>query len=226
MNGNRLKKSAIKFAVICGGAFVLIIALLFAVIIYVDKSAESYIINAQTAPKADAVIVLGAFVNKNGLPSPILKDRLEHGYELYVQGKAKKILVSGDHGTQNYDEVNAMKNYLLKKGVPSSDIFMDHAGFNTYDSMYRAKEIFGINKLLVSTQSFHMNRALYIARSIGVEAYGYPSEDKTVYNMDYLQMRESFAKIKAFIDTDVLKRKPKYLGDIIPISGDGTLTDG
>lgn len=201
-------------------------AVYFAVNTYVDISAKNYIVTLNNAPESDAVIILGAFVYKSGDPSPLLKDRIDYGYELYKAGKVKKILVSGDHGTKEYDEVNAMKDYLLGKGVPRDDIFLDHAGFNTYDSMYRAKEIFGIETMLISTQQFHINRSVYIARRMGIDAYGYPSDDKKIYGMNYLNFRESIAKIRAVVDTDILRRKPKYLGDSIPIMGSGTLTEG
>lgn len=121
---------------------------------HIDKGAKGYIVSLENAPLSDAVIILGALVYDNGNPSPVLKDRLDYGYELYKAGKVRKILVSGDHGSAEYDEVNVMKNYLIDKGVPREDIFMDHAGFNTYDSMYRAKEIFEIETLLISTVQF------------------------------------------------------------------------
>ena len=192
----------------------------------VAQSAKKYILHdASSAPVSDAVMILGALVYHSGRPSPLLADRLDYGYELYIQGKAKKILVSGDHGQKEYDEVNAMMEYLMAKGVPREDIFMDHAGFNTYDSMYRAKAIFGIETLLISTQDFHIARSVYIARKLGIDAYGYPCEDKPMYNMRRLKLRESLARVKAVMDTTT-KRKPKYLGETIPIGGSGVLTDG
>ena len=199
---------------------------LFMIQWYVDGSAKRYMVSVEDAPHSEAVMVLGALVYRSGTPSLVLKDRLDYGYELYIAGKAKKILVSGDHGTKDYDEVNSMMNYLLGKGVPREDIFMDHAGFNTYDSMYRATRIFGIEKLIISTQEFHVKRAVYIARRLGMDAYGYPSDDKVIYQMRWMKLREFFAKAKAFWDTDIIRRKPKYLGDPIPIMGDGSITDG
>lgn len=206
----------------------IIIGIIFyvAITVHVNNLAKKYITTLDDAPESDAVIILGARVYSDGKPSPVLQDRLDYGYELYINKKVKKILVSGDHGTKGYDEVNAMKDYLLDKGVPREDIFLDHAGFNTYDSMYRAKDIYGIETMIISTQQFHINRSIYIARNIGICAYGYPSEDKSAYNMNYLNFRENLAKVKAYIDTDIVKRKPKYLGDIISIKGSGTLTDG
>jgi vancomycin permeability regulator SanA len=204
--------------------FVLCVSSFFAIQIYVVQSTKNYVItDAESAPVCDAVMVLGALVYDSG-PSPLLRDRLDYGLELYMLGKAKKILVSGDHGQSDYDEVNAMRQYLLDKGVPSEDIFMDHAGFNTYDSMYRAKEIFGIESLLISTQEFHINRSIYIARGLGIDAYGYQCEDPP-YGMKKQYVREYMERVKAFVDV-AIKRPPKYLGDPIPIDGDGSSTEG
>jgi len=204
---------------------ILIITVFLGIQLYVDSCAEPYLVDEKNAPVCDAVMVLGASVYANGTPSPVLEDRLRYAYDLYISGKAPKILVSGDHGKDDYDEVNTMRDYLVKMGVPKDDIFMDHAGFDTYDSMYRAKTIFKIERLLVSTQKFHINRAVYIARKLGVEAYGYPCEDKSIYNMPYLYLRESLAKVKAVIETDILKRSSKYGGEAIPIWKSGTLTE-
>jgi len=113
--------------------------------------------------------VLGAQVYSDGTPSPVLRDRLDYALVLYNSGKANKILVSGDHGTKGYDEVNVMKAYLMEKGVPREDIFMDHAGFDTYDSMHRAKSVFCVESLLISTQDFHIKRAIYIGRRLGID---------------------------------------------------------
>jgi len=195
--------------------------------VYIDKYAEKYCEkDLSILPNADAIMVLGAFVYENGYPSEVLADRLDKALELYNTGKAPKIILSGDHGTKEYDEVNVMKDYLMEKGIPRDDLFMDHAGFNTYDSMYRAKEIFGVKTLIVTTQKFHINRSVYIARKLGIDAYGYP-DDKWInyYNRSY-GIREKLAKIKAFIDVEITKRKPKYLGDPISLDGSGTVTDG
>jgi vancomycin permeability regulator SanA len=223
----KYKNGYIKWAVL----FVCLVAVLGIIVFFtiqkhIVESTKSYIISDITeAPVCDAIMVLGARVYRNGTPSPVLRDRLDYGYELYKQGKANKILVSGDHGQIEYNEAIAMKEYLLNKNIPGEDIFMDHAGFNTYDSMYRAKAIFCIDSLLISTQDFHIYRSVYIARKLGLDAYGYPCEDKPAYKMGALYRRESLARVKAFWDT-LVKRKPKYLGDTIPISGDGNITDG
>jgi len=222
----RKTKASARAVFIVLSLVVIAILSFFAIQLYIDRYAQDLIVTPETAPDSDAVMVLGAFVYSNGIPSPVLQDRLLYAYELYEKGKAKKILVSGDHGTKEYDEVNAMRDFLMERGVPREDIFMDHAGFDTYDSMYRAKEIFQIKTLLISTQEFHMNRALYIARRMGIEAYGYPSPDKDIYNMEVLNLRESLAKVKAFLDVDILRRKPKFGGEAIPIWKSGVLTEG
>ena len=215
--------------IILSGCIVFVLGILsfFAIQIYMVQSTKKYILSdVSAAPECDAVMVLGALVyNDTGKPSPILKDRLDYGYELYISGKAKKILVSGDHGQKDYDEVNVMKDYLMSKGVPREDIFMDHAGLDTYDSMYRARDIFGVKTLLISTQDFHIGRSVYLARQMGIDAYGYPCKDKDIYPMTRLSVREMVARAKAVTDV-IFKPEPKYLGEKIPISGDGILTEG
>ncbi len=205
---------------------IIAIVLFICVQIYVERSSRKYFTSIEEAPVSDAILVLGARVYSNGSPSPVLQDRLDRAIELYRAGKAPKILVSGDHGTVEYDEVNAMLDYLLERGIPREDIFLDHAGFNTYDSIYRAKEIFKCDSIIISTQEFHMGRSLYIARRLGLDAYGVASANKAEYKMVYNYARESVARVKAVWDTDIARRLPRYLGDPIPITGDGTVTDG
>ena len=193
---------------------------------YVDRYAAVYChTDLAEIPEADAILVLGAFVEENGKISPTLRERLDVALELYNSGKADRIILSGDHGTKVYDEVNAMKEYMMDKGIPRENLFLDHAGFNTYDSMYRAKEIFCVNTLLVCTQRFHINRAVYIARKLGIDAYGYPTDKWLGYYQRIYGIRESIAKAKAFVDV-LIKRDPKFLGETIPIHGSGILTEG
>ncbi|WP_088188199.1 ElyC/SanA/YdcF family protein [Desulfosporosinus sp. FKA] len=193
---------------------------------YVEKVGSNYILNLKDIPSADAILVLGAYVAPDGTPSPMLGDRLTEGYELYEQGKAPKLLVSGDHGRKTYDEVNAMKNYLMNKGVPSRDIFMDHAGFSTYDSIYRARDIFEVHKVIIVTQEYHLMRAVFLAREMGLEAYGVAS-DKHDYGqvMTAYNLREIAARNKDFLWVKVFKPKPTFLGDTIPVFGNGDATD-
>ena len=194
---------------------------------HVDKYAADYsYTDIESIPQADAIMVLGALVHDDGKPSPVLRERLDNAFELYSAGKSDKIILSGDHGTKEYDEVNVMKEYMMDKGVPRENLFLDHAGFNTYDSMYRGKEIFLVDSLLIATQRFHINRAVFIARKLGIEAYGYPVDLWIDYYDKEYGTREKLAKVKAFADITITKREPKFLGKPIPISGCGLETEG
>ena len=172
----------------------------------------------------DCVLVLGCGVKSNGTPSDMLKDRLLRSIELYNQKSAPKLLMSGDHGQPDYDEVNTMKNYAKEKGVPSMDIFMDHAGFSTYESIYRAKEIFGADKIVIVTQKYHLHRALYIAKKLGVEAYGVSSDQRTYVGQTARNIREILARNKDFFTLKFMP-EPKYLGDSIAVDGNGDITN-
>ena len=171
----------------------------------------------------DCILVLGAGIRNNN-PSPMLEDRLLTTVELYNNNISSKIVVSGDHGQENYDEVNVMKNYLLKKGIPSDDIFMDHAGFSTYESIYRLKEIFKTQKIIIVTQEYHLYRALHIASKLNIESYGVIANRREYQNQFKREIREILARIKDFIKC-IFKPKPKYLGEIIPVSGKGNITN-
>ena len=171
----------------------------------------------------DCIIVLGAAV-WGDKPSPMLEDRLLEGIALYNKGVSKKIIMSGDHGTKGYDEVNTMKEYAIEKGIPSEDIFMDHAGFATYDSIYRAKEVFGAKKVIIVTQEYHLYRALHIANSLGLEAYGVGSDPQKYAGQTFREIREILARNKDFVKC-IFKPKPIYLGDAISLSGNGDSTN-
>ncbi|MBO5424536.1 MAG: YdcF family protein [Lachnospiraceae bacterium] len=203
-------------------------AVLFAGInIYVKHKVKDKIIDVEAAKElddVDCIIVLGASVIDSDTPSLMLKDRLEKGIELYYETDIPKLLMSGDHGGVYYDEVNVMKNYAIKKGVPSSDIFMDHAGFSTYESMYRAKEIFGAKKVIIVTQEYHLTRAIYIAEALGLEAYGVPAEDVRYAGQTGRDVREFLAIGKDFFSV-IFKPEPSMLGMPIDISGDGDVTN-
>ena len=188
---------------------------------------QSRIITPDTAAKldADAILVLGARVWDNGQPSGILKDRIKTGVDLYKSGASDRLLMSGDHGTDEYDEVNAMKDYAIEQGVSPSVIFMDHAGFSTYESLYRARDIFQIKKVVIVSQTYHLYRALYIARALGLDGYGV-SCDTRDYNAYLLfDLRETLARCKDSFYS-IFQPLPTYLGDVIPITGDGSTTNG
>ena len=174
--------------------------------------------------KQDAILVLGCQVMEDGSLSLMLKDRLDKAIEIYKQGVASKIIVSGDHGTKGYDEVNAMKKYLIENEINSEDIFMDHAGFSTYESLYRASYIFNAKKIVVVTQEYHLYRAVYIGNKLGIETVGIPAEKIAYYGQTSREIREILARNKDFVKC-IFKVKPTYLGESIPVSGNGDLTN-
>ena len=193
----------------------------------VKLSTGDQIISSEETAKLediDCILVLGCFVKDDGRPSDMLFDRLTRGVELYDMGAAPKLLMSGDHGREEYDEVAAMKQFAIDEGIPSEDVFMDHAGFSTYESVYRAKEIFQADKILIVTQEYHLYRALYIANQLGVEAYGVSSDYHTYVGQFMRDFREMLARVKDCA-TCIFKPEPTYLGDAIPIFGDGNLTN-
>jgi len=189
--------------------------------LYVIKFSNKHIYkNESDIPKAYIGIVLGAYVWNNTYPSYVLRDRLNGAIRLYKAKKIDKILLSGDHGQKEYDEVNTMKKYLLDNGIPENIIFLDHAGFDTYSSMARANKVFEVTDAIVITQDFHIARSVYLARKNGINAYGY-SIKSVASRRNYIKrwIRDKFAVIKAFSNV-LISRKPKYLGKKIPITGD------
>lgn len=193
----------------------------------VKGSTKDQILTSEEAAKltdVDCILVLGCGVRSDGSPSDMLFDRLTRGVELFELGAAQKLLMSGDHGQEGYDEVNTMKAFAVDAGIASEKIFMDHAGFSTYESMYRAKEIFQAKKVIIVTQRYHLYRALYIAERLGLEAYGVAADYRTYSGQTYRDLREILARVKDF-GTSLFKPKPTYLGDAIPIWGDGDLTN-
>ena len=172
----------------------------------------------------DCILVLGCRVYEDGSLSHMLQDRLQRGLELYTAGIAPKLLMSGDHGQKEYDEVNAMKGFAVENGVPSEDVFMDHAGFSTYESLYRAKEVFGVEKVIIVTQEYHLHRALYIAQQLGLEAYGVASDYRSYAGQILRDIREILARNKDFVNT-LFWPEPTWLGEPIPIDGNGDITN-
>ena len=195
--------------------------------VYITVSVSHRIItpaDASALENIDCVIVLGCAVKPGGVPSSMLDDRLSVGCSLYIDGAAPKILMSGDHGREEYDEVNTMKDYAIDLGIPSEDIFMDHAGFSTYDSMYRARDIFECRRVLIVTQEYHLSRALYIAESLGLEAWGVPADLRGYVGQWTRDLREVAARSKDFLMV-TFDADPVVLGESIPISGNGDLTN-
>ena len=205
---------------------IIMILIVFAINLYVKQSTKKQIIenNDYSGLKdIDCIIILGAGI-WGDKPSPMLEDRLLEGISLYENNVSSKIIMSGDHGKEDYDEVNIMKNFAIEKGIPSENIFMDHAGFSSYESIYRAKEIFKAKKVVIVTQKYHLYRALYIANKLGLDAYGVGADPRQYVGAMYRELREILARNKDFVKC-IFKPKPTYLGDTIPVSGNGDVTN-
>ncbi len=203
---------------------VIFVVLLLGVNGYMKKIGQQHMSDLQDSYQAEAAIVLGAYVTPNGYLCDMLRDRVETAVELYNKGKVKKLLMSGDHGQDSYDEVNHMRRYAEQLGVPGEDIFMDHAGFSTYESMYRSRDVFQVASAIIVTQEFHLPRAIYIARTMGLEAKGYKADKHLYSGIQYNEAREIVARNKDFINVHLLKPQPKFLGPVISINGDGRQT--
>lgn len=208
-------------------AALVLLSIPVAISAYVCAAVEDRIYSADEveALGADAILVLGARVWDSGEPSGILKDRLNAGISAYEAGASDRLLVSGDHGTEEYDEVNAMKTFALEAGVPSENIFMDHAGFSTYESLYRARDVFRVRSVVIVTQRYHLYRALYIAERLGLNAYGVAADVGRYHDMPRFEVREILARCKDFFFT-IFMPPPTYLGAAIPIAGNGNATNG
>ena len=163
---------------------------------HVKKSTADQILSpeeAATLTDVDCILVLGCYVHDSGRPSDMLADRLRRGIELYQSGAAPKLLMSGDHGQKDYNEVKAMKLEAMDEGIPSEDIFMDHAGFSTYESIFRARDVFAADKIIIVTQEYHLYRALHVANALGVEAYGVAADYHTYVGHSIMLRRSLLA---------------------------------
>lgn len=220
------KKKIIRVLITITSLGILAVIAVFSINSYIKSVAKKKIISLEQAinlDDIDCILVLGAGV-RGDRPTHMLEDRLNYGITLYDNGVSDRILMSGDHGQKHYDEVNVMKDYAVNKGISSSAIFMDHAGFSTYESLYRARDIFQAKKIIIVTQEYHLYRSLYIADKLGLEAYGVASDPRQYVRQNVREAREVLARNKDFIYT-IIKPKPTYLGDSIPVSGDGNVTN-
>ena len=193
----------------------------------VKLSTEKQILTAADAAKLegiDCILVLGCGVREDGTPSDMLCDRLTRGVELYEAGAAPKLLMSGDHGRVEYDEVAVMKQFAVDRNIPSENVFMDHAGFSTYESMHRARDIFQCERVIIVTQTYHLYRAIHDARAFGMEAVGISSDLRSYARQTYFDIREAAARIKDWVWC-IVKVPPTYLGEAIPIFGNGDVTN-
>ena len=203
----------------------------FSVNAYVVMSTEERVISREdcaTLEDVDCVVVLGCKVKSDGSPSHMLEDRLITGvsvYEAMLDAElSPKLLMSGDHGREEYNEVYTMKRFAVSEGVESKAVFMDHAGFSTYESIYRAKEIFGADKIIIVTQEYHLYRALHIAEALGIEAYGVSADLRSYAGQIKFSAREILARNKDFL-TAAFKPKPTYLGEPISLDENGDVTN-
>lgn len=221
-----MKKKVLKLTKYVCILCLVCLCFVFSLNFYVKGSTKNQILSEEEVTKIEnvnAILVLGAGI-WGDKPSHMLEDRLLEAISLYEKGVSSKIIMSGDHGRKEYDEVNIMKDFAIQNGIPSEDIFMDHAGFSSYDSLYRAREIFGVKKVLIVTQKYHLYRALYIANKLGIEAYGIPSNPRKYGGQTKRELREILARNKDFVKC-ILKPNPTYLGETIPISGSGDFTN-
>ena len=220
------RKYKVLIFVIAGIAILIGIAAV-SLSVYMVKATEKNIFTADTFKndeKADCILILGAGV-KDDKPKPMLRDRLLTGIELYKSGAAEKIIMSGDRGRADYDEVNVMRAFALEQGVRAEDIFLDHAGFSTYDSVYRAKNIFGAENIIIVSQKYHLYRALYISEKLDVKAAGVSANLNTYGGQLKRDIREIIARDKDFFKC-IVKPEAEIMGDKIPLDGDGSITLG
>lgn len=231
----RLLFRFIKF-LIKMGIFIVIVAI--AINLFMIKTTEDQIVSSYDGTSGsvsnetlveisriepECIMVLGASVHPDGTPSPMLEDRLEAGIELYNRGVAPKLLLTGDNGQIEYNEVEAMKNYAVNAGVPEEDIFLDHAGFSTYDSVYRASYVFGVESMVAVTQEYHLYRTLHGCKKMGIEAVGIGADQEVYAGQEYREIREVLARVKDFVMW-LIKPEATFLGEAIPISGSGIVT--
>ena len=218
------------------GIFIVIVAI--AINLFMIKTTEDQIVSSYDGTSGsvsnetlveisriepECIMVLGASVHPDGTPSPMLEDRLEAGIELYNRGVAQKLLLTGDNGQIEYNEVEAMKNYAVNAGVPEEDIFLDHAGFSTYDSVYRASYVFGVESMVAVTQEYHLYRTLHGCKKMGIEAVGIGADQEVYAGQEYREIREVLARVKDFVMW-LIKPEATFLGEAIPISGSGIVT--
>ena len=190
---------------------------------YVISSSNPYCFRSSgSLPEVPVAIVFGAGI-RNNAPSKYLKDRLDAGIRAYTEGKVRKLLLSGDNGSKSYDELAVMKAYCASHGVDTLNIFVDYAGFDTYSTLYRARHIFGVEEAILVTQNYHLDRAVFIGRHLGIDAVGYAADRGGYSNLRKNKIREAFATVKSVIDV-MYGRKPKFLGKKVDLDGKGNFS--
>lgn len=180
---------------------------------WIRARADGHVYSVDQVPAAPVALVLGALVHDNGNPSAFLQARLALAKRLFDDGKVRAVLVSGDHGEWEYNEPDAMREWLIARGLPADRVVADYAGFDTYDSCQRATHVFGVDKLIVITQSFHIARAVALCRDAGIEADGVGDDTVRQYTGYWTRavVREQGACVKAAFDV-LSGRDPVFLG--------------
>jgi SanA protein len=180
------------------------------------QKAKDNIYQVESVPGTRAAVVFGAGLNRDGTPTTVLRDRVRTAAELYQAGKVDKLLMSGDNRFINYNEPGAMKTFALQIGIPEDDIVLDYAGRRTYDTCYRAKEIFLLQKAILVTQNFHLPRALYICNGLGLDAWGVSADLRSYRDSEFWKIREIPASLNAYLQVHITRPEP-VLGDQEPI---------
>jgi len=182
-----------------------------------DQTGHKLFTNVDSIPENKAGLLLGTSKYlKSGKPNQYFEYRILAAEKLFKSGKISNIVISGDNSRVDYNEPQDMKEELMKRGVPEANIYLDYAGFRTFDSVYRMKAIFGQGRFTVISQKFHNERAVYIAESLNLEAIGFNAADVDAYNGFKTQLREKFARVKVMIDF-AINTKPKFEGEKVLI---------
>ena len=201
--------------------FYFALVLLFALIIfwiYVYATTRKQIFtDSTTLPMAKVAIIFGAGIFGDR-PSAYLQDRLDAGIALYREGKVQKLLLTGDNGTDAHDELTVMKTYCAERGIPPAAIYLDYAGFDTYSSIVRAREIFGVTEATLVSQKYHLKRAIYLANHLDIKANGFSANAREYVFYTKNLLREYPALVKSGLDL-LFNREPKFLGEKVPIDG-------
>jgi SanA protein len=186
--------------------------------LFSELYARSHIASLEDVEPRPVAIVFGAGLTRDGLPTAVLRDRVQTAVELYLAGKVQKLLMSGDNRFVDYNEPAAMRDYALELGVPEDDIVLDYAGRRTYDTCYRAKEIFGVNQAILVTQRFHLPRAILICNGLGIDGVGVSADQRTYRKLSRFiwNLRELPATLIAYVDTFITRPLP-VLGEKEPI---------
>ena len=191
--------------------------------VVVLRTTTSDVVDAARVAPAPVIIVLGAGIHPDGTPTDVLADRLDAALELYRAGLAPRVLCSGDHGRESHDETGAMERYLEARGVPAEAIFLDHAGFDSFNTVARARRIFGVTRAILVTQAYHLPRVLWTAAREGIEAQGVAADRRDYPAIAWYQAREVLSRSKAVLDV-AIGRSPRTLGATIDLGGDGRVT--